>query len=106
MRLRPAVLLVFCLLVLIPCGAQEQPFYFIMLTDTQFGMYASNGNFIQETANYEFAVAAINRLKPGFVIILGDLVNKAEDRAQLAEYQANLAEDRPVDSRLPCGGQP
>ena len=87
MRLRPAWSLSLCLLALIPCRAQERPFYFIMLSDTQLGMYASNENFVQETANYEFAVAAINRLKPGFVIILGDLVNKADDLAQTAEYQ-------------------
>ena len=87
MRLRPAWSLSLCLLALIPCRAQERPFYFIMLSDTQLGMYASNENFVQETANYEFAVAAINRLKPGFVIILGDLVNKADDPAQTAEYQ-------------------
>jgi len=87
MRLRPAWFLGLCLLALIPCGAQEQPFHFIILTDMQLGMYASNENFIQETANYEFAVAAVNRLKPGFVIMLGDLVNKADDPAQIAEYQ-------------------
>lgn len=87
MRLRPAWSLSLCLLALIPCRAQERPFYFIMLSDTQLGMHASNENFVQETANYEFAVAAINRLKPGFVIILGDLVNKAGDPAQIREYQ-------------------
>lgn len=70
----------------IPATAEEPPFYFAMLTDTQFGMYSSDKEFSRETANYEFAVAAVNRLKPRFVIILGDLVNKPGDQAQIREF--------------------
>jgi 3',5'-cyclic AMP phosphodiesterase CpdA len=87
MRSRLALLLSFCLSALNPCLAQEQPFYFMMLADPQFGMFATDRSFAQETANYEFAVAAVNRLKPGFVVILGDLVNKAGDTGQIREYQ-------------------
>jgi 3',5'-cyclic AMP phosphodiesterase CpdA len=57
-----------------------------MLADPQFGMYAQNKGFVRETANYEFAVAAVNRLKPGFVIVLGDLINKDGDPEQLKEF--------------------
>jgi 3',5'-cyclic AMP phosphodiesterase CpdA len=42
---------------------------------------------VQETANFEFAIAAANRLRPAFVVVTGDLVNKAADAAQVAEYQ-------------------
>ena len=63
-----------------------EPFFFIQLSDTQFGMYAKDENFAQETANFQFAVATINRLKPKFVVITGDLVNKPGDAAQIAEY--------------------
>jgi 3',5'-cyclic AMP phosphodiesterase CpdA len=87
MKSRPALLLTLCLLIMIPGLAQEQPFYFMMLADTQLGMYAADRGFAQETANFEFAVAAANRLKPGFVMILGDLVNQAGDAAQVREYQ-------------------
>lgn len=72
--------------VLMPCRAQEQPYYFIQLSDPQIGMYSENKSFEQETANLEFAVATINRLKPGFVIVTGDLVNKTGDPAQISEY--------------------
>jgi serine/threonine-protein phosphatase CPPED1 len=98
MKSRPALLLSLFVLALIPCLAQEQPFYFMMLTDTQFGMYASDKGFAQETANYEFAVAAVNRLKPGFVIILGDLVNKTGDPEQIREYQRI---SRKIDPSIP-----
>ena len=67
-------------------GAAE-PFFFIQLTDPQFGMFTDNTNFTQETANFEFAVATVNRLRPAFVVITGDLVNKPGDTAQIAEYR-------------------
>ena len=35
------------------------PFFFIQLTDPQFGMIAGNAGFEQETANLEFAVATV-----------------------------------------------
>jgi serine/threonine-protein phosphatase CPPED1 len=84
---RPAAPLLSLLLLLLPCSAQQLPLQFIILTDTQFGYYTSDKSFAQETANYEFAVAAVNRLKPAFVIVLGDLVNKAGDASQIAEFQ-------------------
>jgi 3',5'-cyclic AMP phosphodiesterase CpdA len=98
MRLRPALLFASLFLGLLPGFSQEQPFYFIMLSDPQFGMYAADKGFAQESANYEFAVAAVNRMKPGFVIILGDLVNKAGDPAQTAEF---LRISKRVSSGIP-----
>jgi len=59
---------------------------FIQMTDPQFGMYAKDADFAHETANFEFAMAAANRLKPAFVVVTGDLLNKAGDAAQAAEY--------------------
>jgi serine/threonine-protein phosphatase CPPED1 len=63
-----------------------EPFFFIQLTDPQFGMCAKNANVEQDTANFEFAMATANRLKPAFVIVTGDLVNKPGDIAQTSEY--------------------
>lgn len=68
-------------------SAQEKPWFFIQLTDTQLGMFTGNKDFAQDAANFEFAVAGVNRLKPRFVIITGDLVNKPGDAAQIAEYK-------------------
>jgi 3',5'-cyclic AMP phosphodiesterase CpdA len=79
-------------------SAQQQPLYFVQLSDPQFGMYANNAGFEQETANFEFAVATVNRLKPAFVVITGDLVNKAGEPAQIAEYKRIVAK---IDPSIP-----
>lgn len=63
------------------------PFFFIQVTDPQFGMYESNKGFGKETELYEKAVAAINRLNPDFVVITGDLVNNKDDQTQIAEFK-------------------
>ena len=59
---------------------------FIQMSDPQFGMYADNKGFEHETANFEFAVATANRLKPAFVVMTGDLVNAPGDEAQIAAF--------------------
>jgi 3',5'-cyclic AMP phosphodiesterase CpdA len=61
-------------------------------------MYSTNADFAQEAANYEFAVATVNRLKPGFVVVLGDLVNKAGDPDQIREFRRITAK---VDASIP-----
>ena len=68
-----------------PKAPAQDPF-FLQMADPQFGMYTNNVGFAQETANTEFAIATANRLHPAFVVIAGDLVNKAGDPAQIAEY--------------------
>jgi len=76
--------------------AVAEPFFFIQLTDPQFGMFTTNRDLAQETANFEFAVATINRLHPAFVVVTGDLVNKVGDAAQIREYKRILAEVNPA----------
>jgi serine/threonine-protein phosphatase CPPED1 len=66
--------------------AGPPPKFFIQGSDPQFGMYTKDANFLQETANFEFFIASINRLKPQFVVITGDLTNKPADADQIAEY--------------------
>jgi serine/threonine-protein phosphatase CPPED1 len=81
-----------CLVVLVlsvGAGAQTPsaaPFFFLQFSDPQFGMFSADKEFSQETVNFEMAVATANRLKPAFVVVTGDLVNKAGDAAQIAEY--------------------
>lgn len=64
-----------------------EPFFFVQLADPQLGMFNENKDFQQETANLEMAVATVNRLKPAFVVVSGDLVNKPGDIAQITEYK-------------------
>jgi 3',5'-cyclic AMP phosphodiesterase CpdA len=92
-RMFPAL---FFLALLPPVPAQSpQPWFFAVLADPQFGMYAKDANFAQETANLEFAIANLNRLHPRFVVICGDLVNKPGDAAEIAEYKRVLGELAP-----------
>ncbi len=64
----------------------EEPFFFIQATDPQFGMYEGNKGFEQETANFEFLAATVNRLRPAFLVVCGDLVNRPGHPAQVSEY--------------------
>ena len=68
-------------------GSNNQNFYFIQMSDPQFGMYTANKSFEKETRNFEKAIAEANRLKPRFVVVTGDLVNRSGDAAQIAEYK-------------------
>jgi len=87
------------LAVLSPAAAQPpQPWFFAVLSDPQFGMYAKDLNFTQETANFEFAIANLNRLHPRFVVICGDLVNQPGNPAEIAEYKRILHE---LDASIP-----
>lgn len=69
---------------------------FIQMSDPQFGMFTANKSFDHETANFEFAIATANRLKPAFVIVTGDLINLGGDPAQTAEYKRIAAKLNPA----------
>ena len=78
--------------------AAAAPFYFIQLSDPQLGMFTNNRDFAQDAANFEFAVTAVNRLRPAFVVITGDLVHKPGDPAQISEYRRIVAK---IDRSIP-----
>lgn len=63
------------------------PLYFVQTSDPQFGMFTGNKDFRQETANWEFVIANVNRLHPAFLVVTGDLTNKQGDADQIAEYK-------------------
>ncbi|MCE5347708.1 MAG: metallophosphoesterase [Bacteroidales bacterium] len=99
------LLIVFLLFYLITGTGNAQkkkasdPYFFIQLTDPQFGMLEANYGFEKETYYYERAVKEINRLKPDFVMITGDLVNKKGNKSQIAEFKRitkNINRDIPV----------
>ena len=92
----------FLLLPVLSWG-QQPPIFFVQMSDPQFGMYTDNQDFAQETANFEFAIANINRLRPAFVVVTGDLVNKPADAQQIAEYKRIAAK---LDSAIPLYSAP
>lgn len=80
---------------------QENSFSFIQMSDPQFGFFNENRSFEKETQNFTKAMQEANRLKPSFVIVTGDLVNKPFDTAQVREYHSvvkGIAKDIPLYS--------
>lgn len=71
------------------------PWFFIQITDPQFGMFDNNKSFEKETDLYEKAVAKINILHPDFVVITGDLVHDPNSAAQLNEFKRITAKINP-----------
>ncbi|MCW3109751.1 MAG: metallophosphoesterase, partial [Segetibacter sp.] len=72
------------------CAASKiskNSFYFIQMSDPQFGMFNENKSFEKETEHFTKAIQEANRLKPAFVVVTGDLVNRAFDTAQIAEFK-------------------
>ncbi len=85
------------LIALLAAPAFAADFFFIQASDPQFGMYAKDADFRQETANWEFVIANVNRLHPAFLVVTGDLINKTGDAAQIAEYKRiNAKLDRAI----------
>ena len=79
------------------------PFFFVQMSDPQFGMFTKDADFAQETVNFELAIATMNRWRPAFVVVTGDLVNKAGDTAQIAEYRRIIAK---LDRSIPLYSVP
>jgi serine/threonine-protein phosphatase CPPED1 len=107
MKIKYLSLAIFLTLVSIAVGAQNKnsstPFFFIQLTDPQFGMYEQDKGFSKETELYEKAVEKINRLHPDFVVITGDLVNNRNDKVQIAEFKRITAK---IDKGIPVWYSP
>jgi len=74
------------ILWVLPAMAQA-PLFWVHASDPQFGMYTGNKDFRQETANWEFVIANVNRLKPAFLVVTGDLTNQEGNADQIAEYK-------------------
>jgi 3',5'-cyclic AMP phosphodiesterase CpdA len=56
---------------------KQTPFTFVQMCDTQLGM----GGYEHDVMTFKLAVKQINSMKPDFVIICGDLVQKANDES-------------------------
>ena len=91
----------FLFLTLQPEAAAQdsiKPYFFIQVTDIQFGMYSKNKDFMKETELYTKIVEAINRLDPDFVVFTGDLVNDKDHRNQVDEFKRLTAK---IEDQIP-----
>ncbi|HZZ39495.1 MAG TPA: metallophosphoesterase [Acidobacteriaceae bacterium] len=100
--MRRLVLALSLLVALCPFAATaqqpQQPWFFAVVADPQFGMYANDANFSQEIANFELVVASLNRLHPAFVVVDGDFINRTGDAAEIAGYKSVLKQ---LDPSIP-----
>lgn len=75
------------------------PGFFVQMADPQLGMSGSplwlalfgatwnDDNFAADARTFETAIAHANELAPAFVVICGDLVNRAGHPGQIAEFR-------------------
>lgn len=68
-------------------NTSHSPYFFIQISDPQFGMFENNKSFEQEALLYEKAVSHINKLHPDFVVITGDFVHDRNNIAQIEEFK-------------------
>ena len=85
MRKKIITVICFLLAIFISQGvaAGSTPFFFLQLSDPQFGFMDNNKSISAETEAMNKAVTAINRLKPPFVVITGDFVNNSKSKEQI-----------------------
>ena len=98
-------LIIALIMILIITGAlfaQEKtsndPWFFIQITDPQFGMFTNNKGFQKETILYEKAISAINKLSPDFVVITGDFVHNQKSVSQINEFKRITSK---INSEIP-----
>ena len=82
---------------------EAKSFSFIQMSDPQFGMFRHDSSFEYETAHFEKAISEANRLKPAFVVVTGDLINRPFDAPQMAEYKRIIKQ---LDPSIPLYSVP
>ena len=99
--MRKKIISVVCFLVAVfvshGIAADSAPFFFLQLSDPQFGFMDNNKSISAETEAMNKAVTAINQLKPPFVVITGDFVNNSKSKEQIAAYKSMIAQ---IDSSV------
>src|SRR4051812_13570471 len=79
-------------------GDWSGPFFFVQMADPQFGFMDA----AQEAKNADRAVEHVNRLKPKFVIVCGDLVHPPPGsdgrKEKLAEFKRIFSK---IDASIP-----
>jgi len=83
-------------LVAVSCHSND--LVFVQLSDTQIGFEDESDDYAVSDSLMRDAIAAVNRIKPSFVVITGDLVNRRKNEEQKAIFKSNMAL---LDSSIP-----
>lgn len=79
--------------------SQDRNISFIQISDPQIGFFDDNKSYTQDSLNLEIAVKHVNRLRPDFVVVTGDMVNSGTSKKQLACFMQvikKISPDIPV----------
>ena len=82
------LMVLLCFMLSVCANAAKSEFFFVQIADTQLGFTTQNKDLGPDIANFEKAVDNINRLKPAFVVISGDMTNAANDPAQISAFHS------------------
>jgi len=75
-------------------GIWKTPFFFVQMADTQFGMAPGGTKGLEaEEAMCNVAVDHINRLKPAFAIVCGDMTNAYPENSSTPLYLQHAEKD-------------
>ncbi|OGV38612.1 MAG: hypothetical protein A2020_03555 [Lentisphaerae bacterium GWF2_45_14] len=81
---------------------EEQSFFFVVLADPQIGFFEKNLSVEKDSELFKKAVNSINKLRPAFVVICGDMINDARPgkirELQLETFYSILKE---IDKKIP-----
>lgn len=69
-------------------GPKEQTHFFVQISDPQLGFINESEDFTPEQKNMEQIAAAVNRLRPDFVVFSGDYVQWRTDEKALEGFGA------------------
>ncbi|MBQ0081327.1 MAG: metallophosphoesterase [Alistipes sp.] len=77
------------------CTPKVEDFTFMHLSDTQVGFLDESEDYHVCDSLLKASVDAVNRVKPAFVVITGDLIHKPDDLLQKEIFKKRIAEIDP-----------
>ena len=87
--------LVFTAALLFSCTPKVENFTFMHLSDTQVGFLDESEDFHLCDSLLKASVEAVNRIKPSFVVITGDLIHKPDNLLQKQIFTSRIAQIDP-----------
>lgn len=96
MKLRQLSCALLLVLGLVSCSSKaDAPFFFIQITDTQMG-FMEEGTIERSVGYLTETVETINNLKPAFVVVTGDMLNRWNSEEELSAYKELMGQIDPA----------